>query len=52
MLMREEGMLPFAPSGYGAMVPRPRGEVTVLTPAPIVAVMRAGWQPALHPSAI
>ena len=43
--------LPFAPSGYGAPLPRPVGDVAVLTPAPIVAVLRAGYRPALHPSA-
>lgn len=38
--------------GYGAARPLPDGEVTVLTPAPMVAVMQAGWTPVLHPSAL
>lgn len=38
--------------GYGEARPLPDGEVTVLTPAPMVAVMQAGWTPALHDSAI
>lgn len=41
---------PFAPGGYGPAVPRPSGTVTVLTPAPTVAVLRAGYRPALHRS--
>ena len=31
--------------------PRPSGRVTVLTPAPLVRLIAAGWRPALHPSA-
>lgn len=39
--------------GYGAPCPRPRcGRVEVLTPAPMVAAMVAGYQPALHESAV
>lgn len=45
-------LLPFAPAGYGPALPLPAtGEAEVLTPAPLVALMRAGWRPALHPSA-
>lgn len=43
--------LPWTPAGYGAPAPRPRGTATVLTPAPIVALLRAGLSIALHPSA-
>ncbi|TDX32599.1 hypothetical protein [Rhodovulum visakhapatnamense] len=43
--------LPWKPSGYGAARPRPVGEVTVLTPAPTVAALAAGYRPVLHPSA-
>lgn len=43
--------LPYAPAGYGPPVPRPQGPVTVLTPAPIVAVLAAGYPVVLHPSA-
>jgi hypothetical protein len=45
-------LLPFEPSGYGAPEPRPSGTVTVLTPAPTIAVLRAGYRPDLHPSAL
>lgn len=40
----------FAPDGYGPPLPRPEGVVEVLTPAPTVAVLRAGYRPVLHPS--
>ncbi|PTW47042.1 hypothetical protein [Rhodovulum kholense] len=43
--------LPWQASGYGAARPRPGGEVTVLTPAPTVAALTAGYRPVLHPSA-
>jgi hypothetical protein len=43
--------LPFAPGGYGPALPRPSGEVAVLTPEPVVAVLAAGYRPVLHPSA-
>ena len=39
-------------AGYTERRPRPRGvEVDVLTPSPIVAVMRAGFVPGVHPTA-
>jgi len=41
----------FAPAGYGPAVPRPEGLVEVLTPAPTLAVLAAGYRPQLHPSA-
>ena len=44
--------LPWSPAGYGRACPLPDGEVTVLTPAPMVAVLRAGWKPVLHSSAL
>ena len=37
--------------GYDLAAPMPAGEVAVLTPAPTVTVLRAGYRPALHPSA-
>jgi hypothetical protein len=43
--------LPFAAAGYGPPVPLPQGPVTVLTPAPVIAVLRAGYRPVLHPTA-
>ena len=44
-------MLPYEPAGYGAAVERVRGRVEVLTPAPTVAVLRAGYRPVLHGTA-
>ena len=44
-------LLPFSPTGYGNPKRRDRGLVTVLTPAPTVAVLEAGYTPGLHPSA-
>ena len=49
-LIREGRALPFAPDGYGLPIALPQGDVIVLTPAPIVTVMAAGWQPAAHSS--
>ena len=46
-----DALLPFSPGGYGAPLPRPEGAATVLTPRPLVDVLRAGYAPALHPSA-
>lgn len=49
-LVQGERLHPFGPRGYTPPVPRPRtGEVTVLTPAPLVEVLRAGYRPVLHP---
>lgn len=36
---------------YGTKLTRPTGTVTVLTPRPTVAVLAAGYRPALHPGA-
>lgn len=44
-LLREDAALPYLPQGYGAPVALPSGQVTVLTPAPLVTLLRAGWQP-------
>jgi hypothetical protein len=45
-------LLAWSPGGYGDRLPRPQGEpVTVLTPASTVGVLRAGYVPAVHPSA-
>jgi hypothetical protein len=47
-----ERLLPWRPAGYGAPRPRPPGiRCLVLTPRPTVAVLRAGYAPALHPTA-
>lgn len=42
----------FSETGYGTPRPRPSGEVAVLTPAPLVGVLRSGYRPALHPSLV
>ncbi len=44
-------ILPFTPAGYRGPQDRPAGPVGVLTPGPMVGVLRAGYRPALHPSA-
>ncbi len=52
-LLKHRGrFLPWRPGGYAPALPRPpRGPVTVLTPAPLVRILVAGYQPVLHPSA-
>jgi hypothetical protein len=50
-LVLEAAMRPYTPTGYGPPRPRPSGEATILTPACTVAVLRAGYRPALHPTA-
>lgn len=49
-LVTDDALLPYNPQGYGAALPRPTGEVTVLTPEPLIRVMQAGWRPALSAS--
>jgi hypothetical protein len=52
LLILGDRLLPWRPSGYGR--PRPRAaarRAQVLTPRPTIAVLRAGYAPALHPSA-
>ncbi len=51
LLLADDCALPFAPDGYGAPVARPSGRVMVLTPEPVVAALREGYRPRLHPSA-
>jgi len=46
-LVQGHGLRPYRPDGYAAPVPRPQAQVTVLTPAPLVRVMQAGWHPVL-----
>ena len=46
-LIRGGQAWPHAPGGYEAPCPLPGGAITVLTPAPLIAVMRAGWRPVL-----
>lgn len=51
-LVKGRGLLEWSDSGYVARVPRPRrGQVDVLTPRSLVAVIAAGYRPATHPSA-
>ena len=45
-------LLRYDPEGYAPAQQRPKGQVTVLTPKPILAVLSAGYQPLLHPSAV
>ena len=51
-LIRGDELLGWSPGGYGERRPRPRGEsVKVLTPPSTVDVIRAGYEPEVHPSA-
>jgi hypothetical protein len=48
-----DAVLPWSWSGYGPRAKRPRGEqIEVLTPPGAAAVLREGYQPILHPSAM
>jgi hypothetical protein len=47
-LLWGEEARPFTATGYAEPLPRPTGPVTVLTPAPLVAVMAQGWRPLLR----
>ncbi|NDR56380.1 hypothetical protein [Aliiruegeria sabulilitoris] len=52
LLLSAGRALAFTPGGYLATKPpRPRERVTVLTPAANLAVLAAGFQPELHPTA-
>jgi hypothetical protein len=51
LLLADDCALPFSPVGYGAPVTRPSGRVMVLTPKPVVPVLRAGYRPRMHNSA-
>ena len=52
-LVRGGNLLAWSPVGYVNRIPRPpAGNVTVLTPPSIVAVLRAGYVAEVHPSAI
>ena len=51
-LILGDRLLPWRAAGYASARPRPEASrCRVLTPAPTVAVLRAGYVPALHPSA-
>lgn len=46
------GLLPWSHQGYGAPLETiPPGRWTVMTPAPTIAALRAGFRPLWHPSA-
>lgn len=49
-LIHQDAALPHAPGGYAAPLPRPRGLVPVLTPAPGVQALQAGYTVRLHAS--
>jgi hypothetical protein len=52
LALRGRTMLPWTPQGYRPPQPRPRtGEVDLLTPPSIVAVLARGYAPRWHPSA-
>ena len=44
-----DGCIPYVSGSYGSIFARPSSMAPVLTPAPMVAVLRQGWRPALHP---
>jgi len=50
-LLWGDAALPFEGDRYGAPLPRPDGQITVLSPAPTLGALAAGYRPALHPSA-
>jgi hypothetical protein len=51
-LVRGSWLYRWSPEGYVERTRRPTGgQVTVLTPPSMVAVLRAGYQPGVHPSA-
>ena len=52
LLVLGDRLLPWRASGYASARPRPAAiDCRVLTPAPTVAVIRAGYVPSLHPAA-
>lgn len=46
-LVHDDALWPWHPQGYAPPVRKPAVPVTVLTPEPLVQVMRAGWRPLL-----
>jgi len=50
-LLLGDRLLAWTPFGYAERRPRPGGDVTVLTPAPTVKAVRAGYEPSVHRSA-
>ena len=50
-MLRGDKLLRWTSKGYVAAGRRPRGEIDVLTPPSILAVLKAGYRPLWHPSA-
>jgi len=50
-LVRDSRLFAWSDSGYTRSRPRGRGEVEVLTPRSAVAILSAGYRPAIHPTA-
>jgi len=50
-LIRGTAICAWSDTGYTSHRPRPHGEIDVLTPRSIVTLLRAGYEPAIHPSA-
>jgi hypothetical protein len=49
LLVEGARLHPWQPGGYGPPRRRGSGPVSVLTPAPVVAVLRAGYRPSQLP---
>ncbi len=50
--VHKEGLLRWAPSGYTRVSEAPIGQVSVLTPSIIIDILKAGYQPRWHQSAL
>ncbi len=50
-LVQTDGLRRWSWRGYGKMIARTQGAVSVLTPRSSTAALRAGYRPMLHPSA-
>jgi hypothetical protein len=51
-LVLDDRLVPWSAAGYGSAHDRPpRGQATVLSPAPTVEVLAHGYRPVLHPTA-
>ena len=48
-LLTQDRILPYTSGTYGPPLKRPEGTIQALTTAPMLAAMRAGWQPCLTP---
>ena len=51
-LVLGDALLPFEPGGYGRPRKRNSAVVTVLSPAPAISVLAAGYTPVVHDSAL